>query len=103
MASAPPELAEPVGAVEPRHRRRRHPRRIAAERVRRRALPMGAGGASDRDVRRRMGREEPWLPRRRSWLSPLAPWSLAIAGGGILGGLLQSGFGVVPFPWVLAA
>ncbi len=30
-------------------------------------------------------------------------WNLAIAGGGILGGLLLSGFGVAPFPWVLAA
>lgn len=29
-------------------------------------------------------------------------WNLAIAGGGILGGLLLSGFGVAPFPWVLA-
>jgi len=28
-------------------------------------------------------------------------WNLAIAGGGILGGLLLSGFGVAPFPWVL--
>lgn len=30
-------------------------------------------------------------------------WNLAIAGGGILGGLLLSGFGVAPFPWVLTA
>lgn len=30
-------------------------------------------------------------------------WNLAIAGGGILGGLLLSGFGVAPFPWVLLA
>jgi predicted MFS family arabinose efflux permease len=30
-------------------------------------------------------------------------WNLAIAGGGIVGGLLLSGFGVAPFPWVLAA
>lgn len=29
-------------------------------------------------------------------------WNLAIAGGGIVGGLLLSGFGVAPFPWVLA-
>ncbi|WP_447589324.1 MFS transporter [Aquipseudomonas campi] len=30
-------------------------------------------------------------------------WNLAIAGGGLIGGVLLEGFGVLAFPWVIAA